>query len=141
MLLHTILQSFDAVKLIASIVSSLQQLPNCLLTNSCLQGVKLRLIQAPMRLNFSLWRPNPENQSSNWLLGKVHHDLTKRYSELKRFAKINPRQTSLLSLFPKRSTCISIDNKTPSWIQVSLNVVYYPSQCPLCSTLKILSLT
>ena len=26
-----------------------------------LQGVKLRLIQAPMRLNFSLWRPNPEN--------------------------------------------------------------------------------
>ena len=23
------------------------------------QGVKLRLIQAPMRLNFSLWRPNP----------------------------------------------------------------------------------
>ena len=26
-----------------------------------LQGVKLRLIQAPMRLNFSFWRPNPEN--------------------------------------------------------------------------------
>ena len=26
-----------------------------------LQGVKLRLIQAPMRLNFSLRRPNPEN--------------------------------------------------------------------------------
>ena len=26
-----------------------------------LQGVKLRLIQAPMRLNFSLWRPNPES--------------------------------------------------------------------------------
>ena len=25
------------------------------------QGVKLRLIQAPMRLNFSLWRPNPES--------------------------------------------------------------------------------
>ena len=25
------------------------------------QGVKLRLIQALMRLNFSLWRPNPEN--------------------------------------------------------------------------------
>ena len=25
------------------------------------QGVKLRLIQAPMRQNFSLWRPNPEN--------------------------------------------------------------------------------
>ena len=39
-----------------------------------------------------------------------HHNLTKRYSELKRFAKINPRQTSSLSLFPKRSTCISIDN-------------------------------
>ena len=29
-MLHTILQSFDAVKLIASIVSSLQQLPNFL---------------------------------------------------------------------------------------------------------------
>ena len=28
-----------------------------------LQGVKLRLIQAPMRQNFSLWRPNPECQS------------------------------------------------------------------------------
>ena len=39
-----------------------------------------------------------------------HHNLTKRYSELKRFAKINPRQISSLSLFPKRSTCISIDN-------------------------------
>ena len=26
-----------------------------------LQGVKLRLMQAPMRLNFSLWRPNPES--------------------------------------------------------------------------------
>ena len=39
-----------------------------------------------------------------------HHNLTKRYSELKKFATINPRQTSLLSLFPKRSTCISIDN-------------------------------
>ena len=39
-----------------------------------------------------------------------HHNLTKRYSELNKFAKINPRQTSSLSLFPKRSTCISIDN-------------------------------
>ena len=39
-----------------------------------------------------------------------HHNLTKRYSELKRFAKINPRQTSSLSLFPKRNTCISSDN-------------------------------
>ena len=28
-----------------------------------------------------------------------HHNLTKRYSELKRFAKINPQQTSSLSLF------------------------------------------
>ena len=28
---------------------------------SGLQGVKLRLRQAPMRLNFSLWRPNPES--------------------------------------------------------------------------------
>ena len=26
-----------------------------------IQGVKLRLIQAPMRLNFSLWRPNPKS--------------------------------------------------------------------------------
>ena len=39
-----------------------------------------------------------------------HYNLTKRYSELNKFAKINPRQTSSLSLFPKRSTCISIDN-------------------------------
>ena len=45
-----------------------------------------------------------------------HHNLTKRYSELKRFAKINPWQTSSLSLFSKRSTRISIDNYTPSWI-------------------------
>ena len=46
--------------------------------------------------------------------GIFHHNLTKRYSELKRFAKRNPRQTSSLSLFPKRSTCISIDNWTLS---------------------------
>ena len=39
-----------------------------------------------------------------------HYNLTKRYREFKKFAKINPRQTSSLSLFPKRSTCISIDN-------------------------------
>ena len=39
-----------------------------------------------------------------------HHNLTKRSSELKRFAKTNPRQTSSLGLFPKCSTCISIDN-------------------------------
>ena len=26
-----------------------------------LQGVKLRLIQAAMRLNFSLWPPNPDS--------------------------------------------------------------------------------
>ena len=39
-----------------------------------------------------------------------HHNLTKRYSELKRFAKINPLQTSLLSLFPKRNRRISINN-------------------------------
>ena len=39
-----------------------------------------------------------------------HHNLTKRNNELKRFAKINPRQTSSLSLFLKRSTCFSIDN-------------------------------
>ena len=36
-----------------------------------------------------------------------HHNLTKRYSELKRVAKINPRQTSSLSLFPKHSTLIT----------------------------------
>ena len=28
--------------------------------HSTMQGVKLRQIQVPMRLNFSLWRPNPE---------------------------------------------------------------------------------
>ena len=39
-----------------------------------------------------------------------HHNLNKRSGELKRFAKTNPRQTSSLSLFPKCSTCISIDN-------------------------------
>ena len=54
--------------------------------------------------------------TKSWKLGAklatrmFHHNLTKRYSELKRFAKINPRQTSSLSLFPKRSTCLSIDN-------------------------------
>ena len=37
-----------------------------------------------------------------------HHNLTKRCSELKRFAKINLRQTSSFGLFPKRSTCISM---------------------------------
>ena len=36
--------------------------------NTITQGVKLRLIQALMRLNVSLWRPNPENQSPNWRL-------------------------------------------------------------------------
>ena len=40
----------------------------------------------------------------------LHHNHTQRYSELKRFAKINPRQTSSLSLFPKCGTCISIDD-------------------------------
>ena len=40
----------------------------------------------------------------------LHHNLTKRYSKLKRFAKINPWQTSSLSLFPKRGTCTSIDD-------------------------------
>ena len=39
-----------------------------------------------------------------------HHNLTKRSGELKRFAETNLRQTSPLSLFPKCSTCISIDN-------------------------------
>ena len=39
-----------------------------------------------------------------------HHNLTKRYSELKRFARINLQQTSSLSLFPKCSMCISIYN-------------------------------
>ena len=40
----------------------------------------------------------------------LHHNFTQRYNELKRFAKINPQQTSLLSLFPKRGTCTSIDD-------------------------------
>ena len=31
------------------------------LKNGYTQGVQLRLIQAPMQLNFSLWRPDPEN--------------------------------------------------------------------------------
>ena len=31
------------------------------ITVASFQGVKLRLIWAPMRLNFSLWRPNSEN--------------------------------------------------------------------------------
>ena len=35
---------------------------------STVQGVKLRLIQEPMRLKFSLWRPNPVNQLPNWRL-------------------------------------------------------------------------
>ena len=39
-----------------------------------------------------------------------HHNLTERYSESKRFAKINPRQTSSLSLFPKLGSSNSIDN-------------------------------
>ena len=65
----------------------------------CPQGMKLCLIQAPMLLNFSLWWANPQNKSPNWQL-----ECFIRYSELKRFAKINPRQTSLLSLCPKRST-------------------------------------
>ena len=43
-----------------------------------------------------------------------HHNLTKRYSELNRFAKINPWQTSSLSLFSKHSTCISIDDLMPA---------------------------
>ena len=29
-------------------------------------GHKIRLIQAPVQLNFSLWQPNCENKSSNW---------------------------------------------------------------------------
>ena len=33
----------------------------CKQTNKPIQGVELRLIQVPMQLNFSLWRPNPEN--------------------------------------------------------------------------------
>ena len=77
------------------------------------QGVKLRLLQVPMRLNFSLWRPNPGNYSPNWRL-------------LERFSKVNPRQTSSLSLFPKRSTCSR-----------SITRRHIGSLCPLCSTLKI----
>ena len=70
----------------------------------------------------------------------LHHDHTQRYSELNRFAKIILWQTSLLSLFPKCGKCILIDNKTPSRIEVSLNVVYQLSQCPLCRTLQNLIL-
>jgi len=34
----------------------------CYIIRNCpLQGLKLHLIQAPMRLNFPRWRPNPEN--------------------------------------------------------------------------------
>ena len=42
--------------------------------------------------------------------------VAKLAGELKRFANINPRQTSSFSLFSKRSKCISIDDYTPSWI-------------------------
>ena len=42
--------------------------------------------------------------------------VAKLAGELKRFANINPRQTSSFSLFSKRSTCISIDDYTTSWI-------------------------
>ena len=38
---------------ILSLISIKQEFPY--------QGMKLHLIQVPMRLNFSLWRPNPEN--------------------------------------------------------------------------------
>ena len=34
------------------------------------QGVKLCLIQAPVRLNFSLWRPNPEIHHYWWFVRK-----------------------------------------------------------------------
>ena len=74
------------------------------------QGVKLCLIQAPMRLNFSLLATKSWKLVAKLATRTFHHNLTKRYHELKRFAKINPRQTSSLSLFPKRSTCTSIDN-------------------------------
>ena len=38
-----------------------------------------------------------------------HHNLTERYGEFKIFSTINLRQTSSLSLFPKRRRCVSID--------------------------------
>ena len=57
-----------------------------------------------------------------------HHDLTCRYSELLGSAKINPRQTSSLSLIPKCSTCISITRHHIGFkLQVSLKVVYHQS--------------
>ena len=57
-----------------------------------------------------------------------HHDLTCRYSELLESAKINPWQTSLLSLIPKCSTCISITRHHIGFkLQVSLKVVYHQS--------------
>ena len=64
----------------------------------------------------NLWATDPKDTLVIRSLSLVdlpimgHHNLTKRYSELKRFAKINPRQTSSLSLFPKCSMCISINN-------------------------------
>ena len=78
--------------------------------DSVMQGVKLRPIQAPMRLNFSTLTTKSCKLVAKLATRMFHHDFTKRNSELKRFARLNPRQTSSLSLFPKRSTCISIDN-------------------------------
>lgn len=46
----------------------------------------------------------------------LHHNLIQRYSELKRFVQINPQQISLLSLLPKHSTFISIDNLAHMWL-------------------------
>ena len=40
----------------------------------------------------------------------LHHNLTKRYSEFKSFAKINLRQTSSSSLFPKCGIFTSIND-------------------------------
>ena len=68
------------------------------------QGVKLCLIQAPMWLNFSLWQAKSWKLVSKLVTRMLLHNLTSRYCELKQFAKINPWQTSSLSLCPKRST-------------------------------------
>ena len=75
--------------------------------DSVMQGVKLRPIQARMRLNFSTLTTKSCKLVAKLATRTFHHDFTKRNSELKRFARINPRQTSSLSLFPKRSTYIS----------------------------------
>ena len=60
---------------ILSLISIKQEFPY--------QGMKLHLIQVPMRLNFSLWRPNPESQSPNWQLERFIVTLPRDIENLK----------------------------------------------------------